>query len=159
MKNRNVGYLISAIGLVIILIIIIFNVGMREIVSSSCDHGLTCPMYGVIRTQTLFSLAIAGLVLIIGLFFIFAKENEKIVVKTRTVKLKRKPISIKNLDKQEKQVIQELQKENGAIFQKDLMERLNIGKVGITRLLDRLESKNLVERKRRGMNNIVVLKQ
>ena len=38
------------------------------------------------------------------------------------------------------------------------MEKLNIGKVGITRLLDKLEAKQLIERKRRGMNNIVVLR-
>jgi len=38
------------------------------------------------------------------------------------------------------------------------MERLQVGKVGVTRLLDKLEAKQIVERKRRGMNNIVVLK-
>ena len=60
--------------------------------------------------------------------------------------------------KDEKAVISILQKENGAIFQSTLMESLGIGKVGITRLLDKLEAKQLIERKRRGMNNIVVLK-
>jgi uncharacterized membrane protein len=44
------------------------------------------------------------------------------------------------------------------MFQSTLMEKLGIGKVGITRLLDKLEAKQLIERKRRGMNNIVVLK-
>ena len=53
----------------------------------------------------------------------------------------------------------ESQEENGAIFQKTLMEKLEIGKVKTTRLLDKLESKQFIERKRRGMNNIVVLKQ
>jgi uncharacterized membrane protein len=38
------------------------------------------------------------------------------------------------------------------------MEKLGIGKVGITRLLDKLEAKQLIERKRRGMNNVVVLR-
>jgi len=32
------------------------------------------------------------------------------------------------------------------------------GKVGLTRLLDKLEAKQIIERKRRGMNNIVMLK-
>ena len=63
------------------------------------------------------------------------------------------------LDRNEKKVIEILQNENGAIFQKTLMEKLDIGKVGITRLLDKLEAKQIIERKRRGMNNIVVLKQ
>ena len=38
------------------------------------------------------------------------------------------------------------------------MEKLSVGKVGLTRLLDKLEAKQIVERKRRGMNNFVVLK-
>jgi uncharacterized membrane protein len=52
-----------------------------------------------------------------------------------------------------------LQKENGGMFQADLMEQLNIGKVKTTRLLDKLESKQLIERKRRGMNNLIILNQ
>jgi len=49
-------------------------------------------------------------------------------------------------------------KEGKAMFQSDLMEKLEIGKVKTTRLLDKLESKQLIERKRRGRNNIVVLR-
>ena len=44
------------------------------------------------------------------------------------------------------------------MFQPDLMEKLEIGKVKTTRLLDKLEAKQLIERKRRGMNNLVVLR-
>ena len=32
------------------------------------------------------------------------------------------------------------------------------GKVKITRVIDRLEGKNLIERRRRGMTNVVVFK-
>ena len=38
------------------------------------------------------------------------------------------------------------------------MEKLEIRKVKATRLLDKLEAKQLIERKRRGLNNIVILK-
>ena len=44
------------------------------------------------------------------------------------------------------------------MFQADLIEKLNLGKVKVSRILDRLENKNLIERKRRGMNNLIVLK-
>ena len=40
----------------------------------------------------------------------------------------------------------------------DLKEKLQIGKVGMTKLLDKLEAKELIERKMRGMNNFVVLR-
>ena len=73
-------------------------------------------------------------------------------------KPEKKKIDLNNLDKTEKQVVRLLQAENNAMFQSSLMEKLGIGKVGITRLLDKLEAKQIIERKRRGMNNIVVLR-
>jgi len=158
MKNKNVGFLIIGLAIIISIIIFIFNTGMTKIVSTSCAHGPTCTMYDTIKTQTYISLTIVALVLLIGLFLVFSKENEKIIMKTKTIQAKKKPISLIGLDKIEKQAIQLIQSENGAIFQATLMEKLSIGKVGLTRLLDKLEAKQLIERKRRGMNNIVVLK-
>jgi uncharacterized membrane protein len=115
-------------------------------------------MYGTIHTQTWIGISLLALILIIGIFFVFAKENEKVILKTKTIQAKKKPINLDGLDAKEKQVIKLIQEENGAIFQASLMEKLGIGKVGITRLLDKLEAKQLIERKRRGMNNVVVLR-
>ena len=159
MKNKNVGWLIVGISIFIGIIILLFNFGVTDIINATCSHGPTCEMYDSVKLQTGISLAIALVVLIIGLFLIFSKEQEKIILKTRIIKAKRKTISLKGLDKKEKKTIKILQKKNGAIFQRTLMERLEIGKVGTTRLLDKLEAKQIIERKRRGMNNIVVLKQ
>jgi len=158
MKNKNVGLLVIGIAIVIGIIVLIFNLGLKKLVGETCTHGSTCSMFDTIAVQTYISLAIALLILIIGLFLIFSKPEEKIVIKTKTIKEKKKKLSLDGLDKQEREVIKILQNENGAIFQKTLMEKLGIGKVGITRLLDRLEAKQFIERKRRGMNNIVVLK-
>ncbi len=69
------------------------------------------------------------------------------------------PISLILLDKGEREVVKMLQDEGGAIFQATLKEKLNVGKVKMTRMLDKLESKDIIERKRRGMNNIVILKR
>ena len=62
------------------------------------------------------------------------------------------------LDEIEKKAVSLLRKEEG-MFQKTLMEELGVGKVKMTRMLDKLEAKQIVERKRRGMNNFVVLKK
>jgi len=155
MRNRNVGFLICGIAVIIGILVFAFNVGLRNIVSQTCTHGLECTMYDTISLQTWISLAIAGIILIIGLFLIFAKEHERVVVKKFKQK---KKIDLEGLEPDEKKVINLLLKENGAIFQSTLMEKLAIGKVGITRLLDKLEAKQFIERKRRGMNNIVVLR-
>ena len=158
MKNKNVGYLIIGMATIIVIIIIIFNIGMNDIVNQTCSHGSSCTMYKTIKTQSYFSFAIAGLVLVVGLFLIFTKpeEIEKIVIKK--IKEKKKKLDLGGLDSEEKELVRLLQGENGGMFQADLMEKLDIGKVKATRLLDKLEAKQLVERKRRGMNNIVVLR-
>jgi len=156
MKNKNVGGLITGIAVIIGVIVLIFNLGLKKIVGETCSHGSSCSMFDTIAVQTWISLAIAALILVIGLFLIFSKENEKIIFKK--IKDKKKQITLAGLEKDEKQVIQILQKENGAVFQKTLMDQLGIGKVGMTRLIDKLEAKQLVERKRRGMNNIIVLR-
>ena len=158
MKNKNVGYLIVGISVFIFLIVIIFNVALNNIVGATCTHGPTCSMFDTIAVQTWVSGAIAFLVLLIGLFLIFSREEKEIVIKTVREKVRKKKIDLTGLDVTEKKAISLLQKEGG-MFQKSLMEELGVGKVKMTRLLDKLESKQLVERKRRGMNNIVVLKR
>ena len=163
MKNKNVGFLISGIAILIIFIIVLFNRGLTEIVKTTCSHGPTCPMYGTINTQTYLSLGIAFFVLIIGIFLIFSKENEKIVVrqikplgKIEPKKFDKK--SLENLNDEEKKIMNMLLENKGNLFQSDIIQKTNINKVKITRILDSLESQGLIERKRRGMTNIVMLK-
>lgn len=154
MENKDVGYLIIGISIMIGVIVFIFNNGLKNIVDETCSHGQTCTMYSTIQTQTWLSLSIAGVVLVIGLFLVFAKEPERIIYK----KEQKKRLNLDDLDEEERKVIDLLKKEK-AVFQASLMEKLEIGKVKTTRLLDKLEAKQLIIRKRRGMNNIVVLNQ
>jgi uncharacterized membrane protein len=156
MENKTVGGIIIGIAFIMGVIVWIFNVGLKKIVGDTCTHGPTCSMYDTIAVQTWISLSIVGIVLIIGIVMLFVRQKERIVVKTIKEKRIRKDYS--KLDKDEKKVIDLLLKEGNAVFQASLMEELDIGKVKATRLLDKLEAKQLIERKRRGMNNIVVLK-
>jgi uncharacterized membrane protein len=163
MKNKNVGYLIIGISILIVIIIFLFNQGMTTIVNETCSHGSTCTMYTTIRTQTYLSFSIAGLVFIIGLFLIFSKENEKVVIKKikPTANLEPKKFSrksLENLNNEEKNIMNLLLENKGSMFQSDIIEKTNINKVKITRILDSLEAQGLIERKRRGMTNIVMLK-
>ena len=157
MRNKNVGFLIVGISVLIVAIILLFNSGLKDIVDETCDHGTTCQMYDTISLQTNLSLIIAGLVLVIGLFLIFSKESERVVVKRVKAKARAKRIDMSKLDADEKNVVGILKRESGAFFQKSVMDELGVGKVKMTRLVDKLEAKGIVERKRRGMNNIIVL--
>lgn len=159
MENKNVGWLIIGIAVIMVIIVLIFNSALKEIVNENCSliHGTdTCPMIDTIKTQTGISLGIVAVIIIIGFVIMFQKPKEKIIVKT--VKEKKKQLDLSGLDKDEKRVVDFLIAEGKAVFQADLMEKLGIGKVGVTRLLDKLEAKQIIERKRRGMNNVVVLR-
>jgi len=160
MENKKVGYLLLGVTALLIIIIFLFQGALEEIVRLSCgpDHSPTCPMNETIISQTYLALAIVGVLIIIALVLMFTKPKEKIIIKTKTVHAKRKPIDKSKLGRDEKKVVELLEKEN-AIFQSTLKEKLEIGKVKLTRLLDKLEAKQIIERKRRGMNNIVVLKR
>lgn len=157
MENKHVGLLIIGIGIIVGILVSIFNFSVNSMIQNSCSHGPECPMYNAVTSQLWISLSITLIIFLIGLVILLTKPKEKIVVKT--IREKKKKLNLDRLDDNEKKVIEIIQKENGAMFQKILMEKLEIGKVGITRLLDKLEAKQFIERKRNGMNNIVVLRK
>ena len=119
-------------------------------------------MYKTINQQTYLALGIVGLLVIFGLVLIFFKPNEKLVIQEKTIRVKvpekKKKLDLNGLENNEKRIVEVIQENGNAMFQADLMEKMEMGKVGMTRLLDKLEAKQFIERKRRGMNNIVVLK-
>ena len=63
------------------------------------------------------------------------------------------------LNDDEKLVFDKIIESEGTIFQSDLVDKTKFTKVKVTRLLDKLEGKGLIERKRRGMTNVVILKR
>jgi uncharacterized membrane protein len=160
MKNKNVGWLIIGLAVVIGVIVFLFNNALTTIVDTSCSHGPSCAMYGTIQTQTYVAIALIAIILIIGLVFLFVKEEKQIVLKKvkEKVQVTRKPIDYSKLNNEEKNLAKIIEEAEGIIFQSDLVEKSGFGKVKVTRILDRLEAKQLIERKRRGMTNIVILK-
>ncbi|MBS3074742.1 MarR family transcriptional regulator [Candidatus Pacearchaeota archaeon] len=162
MKNRNVGFLVIGIALVIAAIVLVFNSGLKSIVAATCsiEHGGgQCTMYDTIAIQTGVSLAIAGLVFLVGAYLVFVKED--VVTKFKLVKAgdeKKKKVELNSLDKEERALVKILHDSNNAMFQSELVEKSGFDKVKVTRILDRLEGRQFIERKRRGMSNIVILK-
>ena len=73
MKNKNVGFLIIGMSVIVGIIVFLFNNALRDITASSCSMGTECSMYGAITIQTWVSLALAGLIFVIGLFLILSK--------------------------------------------------------------------------------------
>jgi len=163
MENKYVGYLLFGVSVLIILIIFMYQNALTSFVDSSCTlaHGEEyCPMYDTISQQTYLALGIVGILILVSFILIFAKPQEKIILKTKMVekRLEKKKFDLSELKPEEKQVFKIIQ-ENKTIFQADLIEKTSFSKTKMSRIIDRLEGKGMVERKRRGMTNVVVLKE
>lgn len=164
MRNKNVGWLVIGISVFMAAIVWIFNVGLRDVLNATCTMGPSCSMYDTLSLQTWISLAVVLVVFFIGLFLVFSKEHEKIVVKkirpygkAEVKEFDKK--NLKNLDKEELSIMNLLLNNKGSIFQSEIVGKLNMNKVRVTRILDSLEGQGLIERKRRGMTNIVMLRR
>lgn len=79
-------------------------------------------------------------------------EKESVEKKQKIKKI------VKSLKGEEKTIYDIIVNSDGAAFQTDLIEKTGFSKVKVSRILDKLETKGIVERRRRGMSNIVVLK-
>ncbi len=168
MRNRIVGILVIGIAVLIGFIIFSFNQAMTDIVNTSCSHGSSCPMWGTIEFQTNMSIAIMVFVIGIGIYLTFFGTEERIITRFKTIKAQVEPKKItkenykkvmNELDRDERTVLEKVINSQGTIFQSELVEKTGFDKVKITRILDRLEGKGLIERKRRGMTNVVILNQ
>ena len=167
MRNRVIGILIIIIAILMGFIIFSFNRALTDIVNTACSHGPSCPMWGTIEFQTNVSIGIMIFIVIIGLYLIFFSKEEKVITKIKTLKQQIEPKKItkenyqkimSTLSQDEKVILEKIIESQGTIFQSDLVDKTKFTKVKITRFLDKLEGKGLIERKRRGMTNVVILK-
>lgn len=100
------------------------------------------------------SFGVASLILGIGLYMLFAGREHEPEVHERQMK----PADIEKMDNEERSIYELVKAGSGSAYQSDLIKSTGYSKVKITRLLDKMESKGVIERKRRGMTNIIVLR-
>lgn len=161
MENRIVGYLVMGFAVLMASVIYMFNRAMSEIVSTACGHGPACPMWGTIQFQTTVSLGLLFFVVLVSLYLIVYGDKSNPIKQL----LESKPAAgpgkepAKPLSEDESEIFELITKAHGTIFQSELVEMSGFTKVKVTRLLDKLEGQGLVERKRRGMTNVVILKR
>lgn len=154
MRNRVVGVIVIGIAALIGFIIFSFNRALSDIVSTACEHGPACPMWGTIDFQTNVSMGIMVFVVIVGLYLVFFGREPEV----RKVSKEQFQKVVKGLGVDEKVVLDKVIESQGTIFQSDLVDKTQFTKVKVTRILDKLEGQGIIERKRRGMTNVVILK-
>lgn len=165
MKPRYLGIIILVVSVAIIISIFSLNNSFSEknilICTEICSlqKETTCSMEACLYNLEynsnkgilvvvigLFSAFLAG----IGFYLSLTKEDELI---------KKKKYDITKLTKEEKNVFLFVKNDKEKnTYQSKIVEEFNFPKSKVTRILDKLEQQGLIERKRRGMSNLIVLK-
>lgn len=156
MPSKTIAYTLIIVSIMLFITLSFVKVGfdnqailLCEATRSNPDMKMEdCPAHtSNIPWLITISFGIGFLVLGSGLFILFPPKTKKEKIN----------IDPSKLDSEEKQIY-EILKSNGSVYQSDLIKETGLSKVKISRVLDKLESKGIVDRKRRGMTNIVVLK-
>jgi uncharacterized membrane protein len=159
MDSKKIG--LTFIGIAVVLFFLVFYMtqtimDLRLELHKDCNlPAEACPYKSSVPTESVAAFVFVIAIGIFGLFLtITAKQTERIAHQQK-LKLNE---SIKTLQDDEKKVLRIINEGEGFILQGDLIEKSGYSKVKVSRILDRLEAKNLVERRRRGMSNVILLK-
>jgi len=163
-ENRTMMGVVIALLVLFAVAIFFYNKTLNDLASGMCtDSAATCPHEKVVETQNII-IAVLMLVILVLAAWIFLQMKKSPAEKAgsdraaRAVPAQQRKVNISELDSDEKRIISLLQERQGSVFQSEVIKLTGFSKVKVSRILDRMEHNGLIERKRRGMANLVVLR-
>ena len=151
MENKKLGMILVVISLIVGGIFIYFTTNLsQQSQQLGCFDNKDCFVIERGLSVSHVAIGIFSFILALGFYLLFFNK-EKII--------EQKEYDISKLNREEKKVFSFIKenKEKG-IYQSDIVENFNFPKSKVSRILDKLEANHLIERKRRGMTNIIMLK-
>ncbi len=163
MQTKQIGILLIGIAVIMLIVVLLFKSSLETYLYTSCPllHNTganECPATKTLNQQSYLAYTLVAIIALVGVILTVMKPEQKIIIKRIKTQEKKQEINTADLTKEEKQIVKILQEEK-TLFQGDLIEKTQFGKAKITRILDKLENRQIIERKRRGLTNIVVLKE
>lgn len=115
----------------------------------------SCTVIGHVPLESYIGIFALLIVICVGVYTVYYSRNA-----SKSMEHSNENISenVKNLSDEEKKLYEIIKSKEGAAFQTDLVKETGFSKVKVSRLIDKMELKGIVERRRRGMSNVVVLK-
>ncbi|MBI2653713.1 hypothetical protein HYX02_02770 [Candidatus Woesearchaeota archaeon] len=165
-NTKNIGYLLMGFSVILFVFLTIIKVQVDEQSAFLCEkfhenqlNMNECPVHKTnsfwanVSWMITAAYGIAALIFGTGAYLSFFYK-----LSTKELKKDFKEIDTSKLSDEEKKIYNVIKSKEGSAYQSDLMKETGFSKVKVTRILDKLESKDILERKRRGMTNIIVLK-
>ncbi len=167
-QTKLFGYALITVSLLLLVVLGVVkqNTDKQALVLCQMFHEQNLNMEGCPAHKSntswmiITAFGIAFLVLALGIVCLFLRpasrppEEQPKEQSTREFK----PLDETKLDAEEKVMYGLIKAKEGSAYQGDLVRESGFGKVKVTRILDKLENMGVLERKRRGMTNIIVLK-
>lgn len=162
MQKRTLGMVVIALAAILLLTLVSLKKDSDEKDAFLCEavHSNPtiemnqCPVHEQDKSWLLTFLFSIGFLLVgIGSYMTIAGGKAEVKETSQY-----KAVDLATLSEEEKIIYTLLKEHEGSMYQSDVIKTTGFPKVKITRILDKLEHHNVLERKRRGMTNIIVLK-
>lgn len=163
---KSIGYLLIGFSVILFVVLSFIKIQVDKQSAFLCEKFHEnkldmneCPVHknnsfwANISWTILSAFGIDFLIFGVGVYIIFFQKTY-----SKELKKEFKEIDLSMLSDEEKKIYEIVKGKDGFAYQGDLMKETEFSKVKITRILDKLESKDILERRRRGMANIIVLK-
>lgn len=155
--DKELGFIIIGLAIILLIVVTVVKVNvdnqgefMCQLVADNPDMDMKdCPAHNNPVSWLVF-LAFGISFALLGIGGVLVFYNQQVAHK--------KKVNVSKLSSEEKSIVILLEENEGSLYQSILVKETGLSKVKITRILDGLEGKGIIERKRRGMTNIVILK-
>ncbi len=159
LSNRKIGFALLVIATFSLILISSVKVSYDSQAIQLCELFDEDPMLDMNECPAHSNNSTSWIIpILFGISFLIGGIGVYFMNLTGLTNSKFKKINIDELDDEEKKVYQAIVRREGSIYQSDLIKETKFSKVKVSRILDRMELKKILERKRRGMTNIVILK-
>jgi len=157
---KELGFILIALALVLALVFVSTTREMMDVADSACecsadDDAATCPHSSGFPLQSYLGFTLVFVLGGIGVYMSLSGMKYKEALTEKESRLEK---VVAKLEGDEKKLCELIKDDGGAVFQSELVEKTGLSKVKVTRTLDKLEGKGIIERRRRGMTNLVLLK-
>jgi len=164
LNQKNLGLILICFSIILLVSLSFVKVNsdnqgafLCELVAENQDTRMeNCPVHTTTTSWLIIvAFGISFLILGSGLYLYFMPGKKSGIMEIRE---DFKEIDFSKLNEEERRIYDILKEKDGSVYQSDLIKETDFTKVKMTRILDRMEQGGIIDRKRRGMTNIIILK-
>ncbi|HLC22163.1 MAG TPA: hypothetical protein VJJ79_00115 [Candidatus Nanoarchaeia archaeon] len=161
--QKHIGIFFAITGILLLTFLVFIKNGVDERDVFLCDAiakaGMDmneCPAHDSYTSWFLVGAFIVGFMLFaIGAYWSIMPVKKEPVEKKE--ELAYNQVDRETLTEEERKIYDLLRIKDGSMYQSELIQETGFSKVQMTRILDRMEGRKIIERKRRGMTNVIIL--